>query len=407
MPFGFGQFDFNEVVRLLKSEGPVNFEVARQVASWVAQQDEGEVSPAKSVPAEYGGLLEELTRTAVMHVDQASGLGAALDSRPVILTREQWANEALDGLAPLLTKLAERLTTVNGDAPPAGPDVSPLSEGLGAESAGPFGALGDLGDLGDLSGLLTAMAPLLLGVQAGFMAGHVASLALARHEMPLPLSTTPAVTYIAPNILAFEADWGLPRDELAFYVALHEVAYTAMLDVEWVQERILRLAGDYVGAFEVNTEMVEERFAGLDPMNPETFQGAMGDPAELLGAMRSPAQEHTRLQITRLTSVLEGFTDWLLGEIGPPLIPSFDQIREASHRHRVERGEASRFLEALLGFESPRSDLDLGAAFCRGVVERAGGDGLRRLFEDESRVPTEAELEAPGLWLERIDLPPL
>ena len=46
-----------------------------------------------------------------------------------------------------------------------------------------------------------------------------------------------------------------------------------------------------------------------------------------------------------------------------------------------------------------------GAAFCRGVVERAGTEGLNRLFTGAHMVPTPSELEAPGLWLARIDLP--
>jgi uncharacterized protein (DUF2342 family) len=31
--------------------------------------------------------------------------------------------------------------------------------------------------------------------------------------------------------------------------------------------------------------------------------------------------------------------------------------------------------------------------------------GLDRLWADEAMVPTPAELDAPGLWLARIDLP--
>jgi uncharacterized protein (DUF2342 family) len=40
-------------------------------------------------------------------------------------------------------------------------------------------------------------------------------------------------------------------------------------------------------------------------------------------------------------------------------------------------------------------------------VERGDNtlDQLNRLWTDESKVPTRSELEAPGLWLARIDLP--
>ena len=71
---------------------------------------------------------------------------------------------------------------------------------------------------------------------------------------------------------------------------------------------------------------------------------------------------------------------------------------------RLERGEATRFVEQLLGLTLERDDYELGAGFCDGVVERAGMEGLNRLWESPRMAPTGPELEAPGLWLARIDL---
>jgi uncharacterized protein (DUF2342 family) len=39
------------------------------------------------------------------------------------------------------------------------------------------------------------------------------------------------------------------------------------------------------------------------------------------------------------------------------------------------------------------------------VFERAGEDGVARLWHSAKDLPTPAELDAPGLWLARIDLP--
>jgi uncharacterized protein (DUF2342 family) len=38
------------------------------------------------------------------------------------------------------------------------------------------------------------------------------------------------------------------------------------------------------------------------------------------------------------------------------------------------------------------------------VVERGGLEALDRLWESEAMVPTPNELDAPGLWLARIEL---
>jgi uncharacterized protein (DUF2342 family) len=51
-----------------------------------------------------------------------------------------------------------------------------------------------------------------------------------------------------------------------------------------------------------------------------------------------------------------------------------------------------------------QEDVDRGAAFVQGVLERSGELDLARLWIDEKHLPTPAEVEAPGLWLARIDL---
>jgi uncharacterized protein (DUF2342 family) len=70
----------------------------------------------------------------------------------------------------------------------------------------------------------------------------------------------------------------------------------------------------------------------------------------------------------------------------------------------VERGQAAGFVDQLLGLQLDREHYERGVAFCRGVVERSGNDGLNRLLEGPAMIPTPAELDAPGLWLARIEL---
>ena len=80
-------------------------------------------------------------------------------------------------------------------------------------------------------------------------------------------------------------------------------------------------------------------------------------------------------------------------------------LAEAVRRRRVEADPSDRFVERLFGLELTQTAYDRGNAFVAGVVERAGDDGLVRLWQSERTLPTPAELDAPGLWLARIDLP--
>jgi putative hydrolase len=121
--------------------------------------------------------------------------------------------------------------------------------------------------------------------------------------------------------------------------------------------------------------------------------------------MRTPAQDAIQERLRVFTALLEGYADTILERVAQKLVPSYAQIHEAMQRHRIERGEAGEFIESLLGLDLGRDDYALGNAFCAGVIERAGLDGLNRVWADEDLVPTTSELEAPGLWLARIDLP--
>jgi len=256
-----------------------------------------------------------------------------------------------------------------------------------------------------LGGMMQMLAPALLGMQAGSMVGYLAQHALGRYDLPLPTSDAPSLCFVVQNIDAFEEAWSLERSDLRFYLAVHEVVHAAERSVRWVRDRLLRLSTEYVSAYEVDPGALESQFGSLDPSDPSSLGSIAEDPDALLGAMQSPRQDEPRRQLQLLCAVLEGYADAVLERVGEKLIPSFGQIHEAMQRHRVERGEAEVFIEGLLGLKLERAHYEQGAAFCAGVVERAGPQALNRLWETERMLPTPAELEAPGLWLARIELP--
>jgi uncharacterized protein (DUF2342 family) len=78
-------------------------------------------------------------------------------------------------------------------------------------------------------------------------------------------------------------------------------------------------------------------------------------------------------------------------------------LSEALRRRRVEADTSDRFVERLFGLELSQRTYERGAAFIAGVVERSGTEGLSRLWESKRTVPTPNELDAPGLWLARIE----
>ncbi len=397
-PLGpFGGFDLSQMLRFLQSDGPVHWEIARQVARWVAL--EGETEPA--VPAEARSRLSEVAVAAEQRV--LAETGEAPPSRALaLLGRAEWADQALVTLKPVLEKLA---VSLQGELPDlSAEDLSDMPNPFAAMFGGGEEGANLLGGMAGMAGMFGALGPLLLGVQCGFMVGQLAQSLLAEHDLLLPVADPPRPTLIVPNLEAFHEAWSIPADDLRFYLALGEGVRSRLMARPWVRERLVRLASEYVSSFRVDTAALEAQLGSFDLSDPSSFEGAMLDPDAMLGAMQSPEQLAVLERFQLTTAVLETYADTVVERLAEPMIKSLPTIREAMRRHRVERSEADRFIQRLLGLDPSRRLHDQAAAFCRGVEERAGAAALDRLLEAESMLPTPAELEAPGLWLARIEL---
>lgn len=389
-PLGpFGGFDLSQMLRFLQSDGPVHWEVARQVARWVAL--EGGDEP--SVSAADRARLAEVVPAAEQRV--LAETGDPPPSRSVaLLSRAEWADQALVTLKPVLEKLA---VSLQGEMPDLdAPEMMQDMPGMMKDMPG--------NPLAGMAGMFGALGPLLLGVQCGFMVGQLAQSLLSEHDLLLPIADPPRPALIVPNLEAFHAAWSIPADDLRFYAGLSEGVRARVAARPWVRERLVRLASEYVSSFRVDTAALESQLGSVDFSDPSSFEGAMLDPDAMLGAMQSPEQMAVLERFQLTTAVLESYADSVVERLAEPMIKSLPTIREAMRRHRVERSEADRFIQRLLGLDPSRRFHDQAVAFLRGVGERAGSDALDRLLEAESMLPTPAELEAPGLWLARLEL---
>jgi putative hydrolase len=373
---------FGDLARMFSRQGPVNWDVARQTASWLATdgQPEPNVNPLERI------RLEELVRVADLHVSAATGLstsiaGGILSILPV--SRGDWALHSLEAYRPFLERLATSLSTAGDDEEEDPADVAAKL----------------MGDLGKMLG------PVLLGMQSGFMLGHLSRRALGQYDLPLPRRPADQLLIVPANLDAFAEEWSLAGDDLRLWVCLQEVTLHAVLGRPHVRARLADLVNEYVSRFEVDPEALEMSLGNIDPTDPAALQKVLGSPETLLGAMRSPGQQETLTRIETLTAVISGYVDHIMDSVGRGLIGSYGQITEALRRRRVEASDGDRFAARLLGLELGRGQYERGANFIRGVVERAGDEGLARLWMSERELPTNAEVDAPGLWLARIDLP--
>ncbi len=252
--------------------------------------------------------------------------------------------------------------------------------------------------------------PMMLGMAAGSMIGHLATRSFGQYDLPIPRPPSDALAVVAPTIAAFGDEWSIDGDDLRLWVCLQEVAHHAVMGVPHVRARLESLIQEYVAGFRSDPHALEERMENLD-VNPGNMSDMAGiqqlftDPEVLLGAMRSGTQETVKPRLDALVTVIVGYVDHVMDRIGEKLVPSYSMVTEAVRRRRVEASDADRFVEQMFGVTLTQDRYERGEAFINGVVERAGIEGLDRLWADEADLPTPAEVEAPGLWLARIDLP--
>lgn len=381
---------FGDLAKLFTNQGPVNWDVARQIGGFMAAegQSEGNVDPLERIK------LEELARVAELQIADFTGLATSTTGRAVSVratTRTEWANGTLDAYRPLF----ERLATSLGSSMQVPPD------GLGDEGPGMGGPIPEE-MLGNLIGV---MAPMILGMQLGLMVGHLAKRSLGQYDLPVPRPAGDELLVVAANLDAFGKDWSLPPDDLRLWVCLDAVAHHAVLGLPHVRQRLEELLFAYAGGFAPDPNALSERMAGIDPTDQGSWENVFGDPDSFFGTMESDEQRRIKPELLALTSTIAGYVDYTMDEVGGRLIGSYGSLSEALRRRRVEANKGDRFVERLFGLELSQRQYDRGEAFVRGVVERHGADGLARLWTSGVELPTPNEVDAPGLWWERINLP--
>ncbi|MBA2279730.1 MAG: zinc-dependent metalloprotease [Acidimicrobiia bacterium] len=388
---GFGLF--GDLARMLQGQGGFQWDQARAMALQLATggTSEANVDPLERIK------LEQLARVAELHVGQATGLSTSTTGRPVTVvpvTRAQWVQGSTDAYRPLFEKLAASLAAQAAAA--ASDPADPLDDG----PSDPMGAF--------LEHLVGAAAPMLLSLMAGSLLGHLARRSFGQYDLPVPRPASDELVLVAPNLAEFGEAWSLQHDDLLLWVCIHEITHHAVLGLPHVRHALDELLAEYAAGFTTQGGGLDERLGELsldDPSSLVELQQRFSDPEVLLGAIRSDAQRHLLPRLEALVAVIVGYVDWVMDTVGSSLIGGYAQLTEALRRRRVEADASDRFVEQLLGLQLTQGAYDRGTSFIAGVVERAGAEGLERLWAGADVLPTPAEVDAPGLWLARIDLP--
>jgi putative hydrolase len=388
-PMGGLLGDLLKVIGSAPGGGDTWFDAARTLAHGVATDGgvDDNADPLVRI------AFEELARVAELHVADATGISLTSGGSSISFDAVgpgQWSFRALEAYRPTLQLMVEAQQQGAAAVPPS----------LDVDSFGddPSGGLGGL-----LGQFAVTLGPVLLGMQFGSAAGHLARRAFGQYALPLPWPESNTLLLVPANVARFAEDWSLPLQEVQLWVCLRELAMHAVVTRPAVRASLTTLLGDASAhAAAAQKSIVERLGEGLG--DSASIEDALNDPEALLADLISPEQRNISNALTALTTAIGAYVDHVTAGIAATLTSSPAALREAWYRYRVEEGKGEQAFAGLFGINVGQAEVDRGANFIDGVVERAGEDALTRLWSNEIDTPTPAEVDAPGLWLARIGL---
>lgn len=304
MPF-FG--DFSNMANMFGGGGDP-WAQAKQIAASVATGGESEsnVDPGDRI------AFEQLARVAELHVSTATGMTVGDGTPPQIrpATRHEWALATLEAYRPMLQTMAE---TMSQSMSGMGEDLLPSDADIPGLPGGMFS-----GDF--MAQIMKMLAPMMLSMTSGSMAGQLARTSLGSYDLPIPRPGVSELLVVHANISSFTEEWSVPTDDVRLWVCLHEYLHHVILRQPHVAERMNELITRYVSAFESNSQALGNQFGGLDPSNPESMgqlEGLMNDPEALMGVVQSDAQRAMLPEISALLAAIVGYVDHMMDSIGP------------------------------------------------------------------------------------------
>jgi coenzyme F420 biosynthesis associated uncharacterized protein len=235
----------------------------------------------------------------------------------------------------------------------------------------------------------------------GALLGLASSRVLGQYDTALVgEQRAPRLLFVGPNLDDAAKRLKAAPDEFDRWVALHEVTHAVQFaSVPWLREHLGGMVAELTGSLEVKAGAGRSfKLPSLDDVRGWAGSIARGEIIELV---TSPQQRGLVDRMQATMALVEGHAEHVMDAAGAEVLPSLPKLRAAMGERRREGSVPARLLAKLLGLDAKLRQYEQGKAFCDGVVERVGIEGLNRAWSDPAHLPTLAELDDPQAWVDR------
>jgi len=388
--------------------GPVNWDLARQVAlaSLTGGQGQampfgfampgadvpetsaiegagGEAKPAgnPSVTAADRKAVTDALRLADLWLENASALPSGLQTTSA-WSRSDWITNTLPVWKKLCDPVAGRMVAAMGDIVPE-----------------------EMRDqLGPMASMVATLGGALFGGQLGQALGSLAAEVLSAGDIGLPLGPAGEAALVPANITAYGEGLTQDPDEVRLYVALREAAHQRLFGhVPWLRGHVLGAVEAYAAGIRVNREAIEEAMGQIDPGNPESMQQLALD--GIFTPDDTPAQQAALARLETILALIEGWVTHIVDTAAADRLPNVVALGEAFRRRRAAGGPAEQTFAALVGLELRPRRLREATALWAALTEHRGISGRDALWGHPDLLPSADDFADPEAYAKsQLDL---
>jgi coenzyme F420 biosynthesis associated uncharacterized protein len=237
--------------------------------------------------------------------------------------------------------------------------------------------------------------------QIGYLLGFLGKRVLGQYDIALlSAEATPGrLMFVDENIRQVAATLDVPLNQFRTWIALHETTHAFEFEAHpWLRpylaERLERqMASLSAGVSLLNGETISRMGSVL--------RGAGSGESWAEGLMSDDQRREFR-EIQAVMSLMEGFSDYMMDEVGKDLVPDVDLISTRFHARREQKSIMERAMMRVTGMDLKMEQYKKGQEFVAAVVRARGADAMRMLWHGPETLPLPEEIDLPSRWLARV-----
>ena len=237
--------------------------------------------------------------------------------------------------------------------------------------------------------------------QVGYLLGFLGQRVLGQYDLALlSAEAEPGrLVFVDENIRATAAALDVPLNPFRTWIALHETTHAFEFEAHpWLRPYLAarmerQLASLSTGVSGLNGDAAVRLRRAL--------RGA-GAGEHWMEALMTAEQRREFREIQAVMSLLEGFGDYVMDEVGRDLVPDVETISARFHARRAQRTGFERAMMRLTGMDLKMEQYRKGEAFVAAIA-RAGEQRLcERCGGVPETLPSPEEIDAPSRWVARV-----